>query len=65
LSQDEVNVQFRGHVLLDRVDEVAELAKAIPLRGLADDLAAPGVERGQEACRAVAGVVVGPLLDLS
>jgi hypothetical protein len=44
---DEVNVQFFGHVLLDGVEEVAELLGAMALLVLADDLAGPGVQRGK------------------
>lgn len=35
---DEVNVQFFGHVLLDSVEEVAELHGAMALLVLSDDL---------------------------
>jgi hypothetical protein len=47
--EDQVYVQLRRDVLLDGVEEVAELAGAMPLLGLADDLACPGVERGEQA----------------
>jgi hypothetical protein len=43
---DEVNVQFFGHVLLDGVEEVAELLGAMALLVLADDLAGLGIQRG-------------------
>ena len=63
--EDQVHVQFRSDVPFDGVEEVAELAGAMPLLGLADDLAGPGVERGEEAGGAVALVVVGAPLDLA
>ncbi len=61
---DEVNVHFFRHVSLDGVEEVAELFGALPLLVLADDLAVPGVERGEQTGCAVARIVVGPALDL-
>jgi len=61
---DEVNVQFVGHVLLDGVEEAAELFGAMALLVLAYDLASLGVQRGKQAGRAVPRIVVGAALDL-
>src|ERR1700736_1366752 len=61
---DEVNVQWFGHVLLDGVEEVAELFGAMALLVLADDLAGLGIQRGKQAGRAVPRIVVGAALDL-
>jgi hypothetical protein len=44
--EDEVNVQLRGHVLFDGIEEVAKLAGAMPLLSLADDFAGAGVQDG-------------------
>src|ERR1035437_6231628 len=44
--QDQVNVQFFRHILLDGVEEVAELPGTVALLVLADDLAGPGIEGG-------------------
>src|SRR6266702_3448309 len=63
--QDQMNVQRCGHGLLDGVEEVAELAGAMPLLGLADDPAGPGVERGEQTGGAVTFVVMGAAFDLS
>jgi len=62
--QDEVYVQRIGHILLDGVEEVAELGGTMALLVLADDLAGLGVQRGKQAGRAVARVVVGAAFDL-
>jgi hypothetical protein len=40
IVQDEVNIQLVRHILLDSVEEVAELFGAMPLLVLADDLSA-------------------------
>jgi hypothetical protein len=57
--QDQVHVQLRRHVLLDAVEEVAELPGTVPLLDLADDLAGLRVECGEPAGGAVALLVVG------
>ena len=63
--QDQMHVQFCGNVLFDGVEEVAELAGAMSLLGLANNLAGAGVERGEETGGAVALVIVGAPLDLA
>ena len=59
-----MNVQFCGHILLDGIEEVAELFGAMALLVLADDLARLGVQRGKQAGGAVPRIVVGAALDL-
>src|SRR4030095_14906394 len=51
---DEMNVELRGDRRIDRVEEGAELARPVPLVELADDLAALGIQRGEERARATA-----------
>src|ERR1035437_1413690 len=63
--QDEVYVQRVGHVLLDGVEEVAELGGTMSLLVLADDLAGLGIQRGKQAGRALSSVVVGAACDLA
>src|SRR6266567_1267479 len=63
--QDQMDVQLLRYILFDGIEEVAELAGAMPLLGLADDPAGPGVERGEQTGGAVTFVVMGAALDLS
>ena len=44
---NEVNVQRLGHVVLDGVEEVAELFRTMALLVLADDLAGFGIQRSK------------------
>ena len=59
-----MNVQFLGHILLDGVEEAAELFGAMTLLVLADNLAGLGVQRGKQAGRSVPRIVVCAALDL-
>src|SRR5260370_5571946 len=63
--QNEVHVQFWGHVLLDGVEKAAEFARAVTTMELAQDAAAGHVESGEQAGGAVAFVVVRAAFDLS
>lgn len=47
--QDQMHVQFCGHVLLDGVEEGAELGGTVAAARLADDLAGLCIERGEQA----------------
>jgi hypothetical protein len=64
IVHDEVNVQFFRHVLLDGVEEVAELYGTMALLILADDFAGLGIQRSKQAGGAVPRIVVGAALDL-
>ena len=63
--QDEMYVEFRGHVAVDGVEEAAELAGAMTTMELAQHLAAGHVESGEQAGGAVAFVIVAAAFDLS
>ena len=63
--QDQMHIQFRRNVLFDGIEEVTELSRAMPLLGLAYDLACLGIERGEKAGCALASVIVGSPLDLA
>jgi hypothetical protein len=67
VSSGTAAVRRRGPsaLLLDGVEEVAELRRAVALLVLADDLARPSVEGGEEAGGAVALVVVSAPLHLA
>ena len=62
---DEVYVERDGHVLLDRIEEVAELFGTMALLVLADSLAGLGVQRGKQTCRSMSCIVVGAAFDLA
>jgi len=53
-----------GHILLDGVEEAAELFGAMTLLVLADNLAGLGVQRGKQAGRSVPRIVVCAAFDL-
>jgi hypothetical protein len=59
-----VNIQFFGHVLLEGVEEAAELFGAMALLVLSDDSAGLCIQRGKQAGGAVPRIVVGAALDL-
>ncbi len=63
--QDQMHVQFRGHVLLDGIEEVAELQRAMPPLCLPDQLAALGVEGGKQGGGSVARIIVRAAFDLA
>ena len=63
--QDEVYVQFCGHVLLDGVEKAAELTGAMTTMQLAQHRAAGHVEGGEQTGGAVPFGVVGAAFDLS
>ena len=63
--QDQMDVQFCGHVLLDGVEEGTKLGGTVTAVGLADNLAGFCIERGEEAGGAVALVVMGAAFDLA
>ena len=63
--QDHVDVQLLGHVLLDGVEEVAKLDRAMALLILANDLAGLGIQRGKQTGGAVARIVMRAPLDLA
>ena len=56
---DQVHVQLGGHGLVDRGQELPELHGPVVAVQFADDGAVGDVERGEQAGRAVADVVVG------
>src|SRR3982075_1664176 len=60
-----MDVQLLRYILFDGIEEVAELPGAEAVLGLADDLARPRIECGEQDWGAVALVVVGAALDLS
>ena len=62
--QDEVYVQFRGHVVLEGVEKAAEFAGAVRAMQLAQHMAAGHVEGGEQTGGAVALVVVRAAFDL-
>ena len=63
--QDQVYVQLRRYVSFNRVDEVAKLDGTMAALGLADQRAGFGVQSGEQAGSAVAGVVVRAAFDLA
>ena len=62
---DEVDVEVGRHVALDRVEELAELLRAVAGHAFADDRSGLHVERGEQRGRAVPLVVVGAPLGLA
>ena len=63
--QNQGNVQLRGHVLLDDVEEFAKLGRAMTAVCLADDRSGLCIQRGAEAGGAVSLVVVRAAFDLA
>ena len=63
--EDEMDLQFLRHVVVDRVEKLSKLDAAVASMMLGDDLAALDVERGEERRGAVTDVVVCSALDLS
>jgi len=63
--QDQVYVQFRRYVSLNRVEEVAKLHGTMAALGLADQRAGFGVQRSKQAGGAIAHVVMGAPFDLA
>ena len=63
--QDEMYVEFCGHVLLDSAEETTELAGAMTTMELTQHFAAGHVKSGEQTGRAVTLIVVAPALDLS
>jgi hypothetical protein len=63
--QDEVHLDFCGHVALDGIEKSAKLARAMTAMELAQHAAAGHVESGEQAGGAVPLVVVSVALDLS
>jgi len=63
--EDEVYVQFCGHVLLDGIEKSAEFAGAMTTMQLAQHVATGYVESGEQTGGAVPFVVVSAALDLS
>ena len=60
----DVHVEFGWNVLLDCVEEAAELGRTMTRHALADDRACSDVERGKQRRRAMPLVVVGVTLGL-
>ena len=61
---DDVNVEFSGHILLDGVEELAKLLRAVSRHALADDGSGLYVQSGEQRRRPMSFVVVGMPFDL-
>jgi len=62
---DEVNVEFDGHIGLDLIEELGELAASMPRVAAAEHGARGYVEGSAQAGGAVARVIVAAVLDLT
>lgn len=60
-----MHVQLRGAIRFNRVEELPELLRSMPLLELPDDAACFDFQGGEERGRAMAMVVMGPMFDLS
>ena len=63
--EHQVQLELVGHLVVDAVEEVAELDGTMPAMQLADDLAGGDVEGGEQRGGAVPSVVVGLALGLA
>ncbi len=63
--QDEMHLQFGGHVVLDGIEKAAEFAGAMTTMELAQHMATGHVESGEQTGSAVPSVVVSAAFDLS
>ena len=62
---NQVYVQIGGHLCLDGIEALAELHGPVATVALANHLARPGVQRGEQRRGAVANVIMGAPLGLS
>ena len=62
--ENQMDVEVARHGRVDRVEEAAEFARAMPRVTFADDAAGPHIERGKQRRRAMAHVVVRVPLGL-
>src|SRR5262245_54247784 len=60
--EDQVDIEVRGDVGVNRLQELQELLTPMSPMAFADDLAARNIERRKQRGRAMAPVVVGPPL---
>ena len=63
--RNQVHVQPGGHLGLDGIEELAELHGPVAAVALANHLAGPGVQSGEEGRGAVAHVIMGAPLHLA
>lgn len=63
--EDQMHVQLCGDRRLNRVEELPELSRPMPLMELPNDAAGFDFQGGEERGRAMAMVVMGPTLNLS
>src|SRR5256885_1953544 len=57
---DDVDVETLGHMAVDLPEKIEKLAGSMPLVALSDDEAGGDIQGGEQGCRAVAGIVMGP-----
>lgn len=63
--QDEVNVQFGGHIGMDRLQKFSELDGTVAAMTLPDHLARLSIQSGKQRCSSVADIVMRVPLHLS
>jgi hypothetical protein len=64
VADDKMDVERLGDDAIDRIEGRSKLAPPVALVELPDDVAALGIQAGQERRRPVARVAVGPTLGL-